>query len=261
MIIRKAKELYYRAILNKIRNNSSKLWSHINLLMKAKSKPNIPIKFEELNNFFTSVFKQAPPYNANLPCTFKSNLSATSFYLKPITAQEIITTMKTLSNSRAFGSDGFDPLIIKDNIIHLSNQLEYIFNMSFTNGVLPNLLKSAIISSIYKGGNNCDAGNYRPISILTIFSKLLEKIFYNRLIQFVNSNSVLKSNQFGFQTGKSMSSAIAHVTSVLINKTNNNKHTAFVLLDLKKAFDLVNHELLLTKLSHFGIRGLPLAWL
>ena len=78
--------------------------------------------------------------------------------------------MKTLSNSRAVGSDGLNPLIVKDNITHLSNQLEYIFNMSFTNGVFPNLLKSAIISPIYKGVNNCDAGNYRPISILIIFS-------------------------------------------------------------------------------------------
>ena len=169
--------------------------------------------------------------------------------------------MKTLSNSRAVGSDGFNPLIIKDNIINLSNQLEYIFNMSFTNGVFPNLLKSAIISPIYKGGNNCDAGNYRPISILTIFSKLLEKIFYNRLIQFVSSNSILNSNQFSFRTGKSTSSAIAHVTAVLTIKINNNKYTTFVLLDLKKAFNLVSHELLLTKFSHYGIRGLPLAWL
>ena len=106
------------------------------------------------------VFKQAPPFNANLPCTVKSNLIANSFNLKPVTAQEIITTMKILSNSRAVGSDGFNPLIIKDNSTHLSNQLEYIFNMSFTNGVFPNLLKSAIISPISKGGNNCDAGNY-----------------------------------------------------------------------------------------------------
>ena len=75
----------------------------------------------------------------------------------------------------------------------------------------------------------------------------------------MNSNSILNSNQFGFRIGKSTSSAIAHITSVLINKINNNKLTAFVLLDLKKAFDLVNQELLLTKLSHYGIRGLLLA--
>ena len=102
-----------------------------------------------IKNIKSTVFKQAPPYNANLSCTVKSNLIANSFYLKPITAQEIITTMKTLSNSRAVGSDGFNSPIIRDNIIHLSNQLEYIFNMSFTNGVFPNLLKSAIISPIY----------------------------------------------------------------------------------------------------------------
>ena len=69
LIIRKAKKQYYRATLDKIKNNSSKLWSHINSLIKTKSKPNIPIKSEELNNSFTSVFKRAPPYNANLPCT------------------------------------------------------------------------------------------------------------------------------------------------------------------------------------------------
>ena len=88
--------------------------------------------------------------------------------------------MKTLSNYRAVGSDGFNPLLIKENILFTYLINLNIYLMSLTNGVFPNLLKSAIISPIYKGGNNCDAGNYRPITKLTIFSKLLDEFFYNR---------------------------------------------------------------------------------
>ena len=260
-IIRKAKEQYCRNTLNDIRNNSSKLWQHLTSLIKPKVTPNIPIKSEELNDFFTSVFKQAPSHPKNQHCTISSKPIDNSFFLNPVTCHEIIAITKTISNSRSVGNDGFNSLIIKNNIFYIVNQLQFIFNLSLTTGIFPRLLKDAIVTPIHKGGTTSDPGNYRPISILTLFSKLLEKIYYNRLLNFINKHNILHENQFGFRSGKSTSSAIAYVTASLINKLQNNKHTAFVLLDLKKAFDFINHDLLLTKLNHFGIRGLPLAWM
>jgi hypothetical protein len=133
--------------------------------------------------------------------------------------------------------------------------------LSFAQGVFPDLLKNAIVIPIYKGGSHMDPSNYRPISILTLFSKLLEKLFYNRLLCFINNNNVLHSNQFGFRKNKSTSLAVANVISSIINKVKNDKKVALVLLDLKKAFDFINHDLLINKLKHYGIRGLPQQWL
>ena len=139
--------------------------------------------------------------------------------------------------------------------------MTHIFNLSFTQEVFPKLLKRSVIVPIDKGGCHLDPSNYRPNSILTIFSKLLEKLYYNRLMSFINYKNILNSNQFGFMKNKSTMLASANVLSSIVNEINNNKKIAFALLDLKKTFDFINHELLFIKLKHYGIRGLPLFWL
>ena len=174
---------------------------------------------------------------------------------------EIIIYFNELSNSSALRYDGMNPIVIKKNAVFLSNQLCYIFNLSFEKGLYPSRLKNAIVASIFKSGSRNDPKNYWPISVLSIFAKLLERIFFKRLSSFAEKNLLLHYNQFGFWSNISTNLAIANVVLSLINKINVKKHTAFMLFDLKKAFDLVNHKLLINKLSHYGIRGLPLQWM
>ena len=244
------------------KNNSAKLWSYLNSLIKSKGKAQIPIQPETLNDFFTSVFKQAPvPKNNNCHTVPNKSFVTNSFFLTPLCADEILTIMHSLSNSQAIGSDGLNPIYIKQNINLLLNPLLYIFNLSFTNGIFPSLLKGAIVTSVFKSGAANEPGKCRPISILTVFSKLLEKLFYNRLIVFINNQNVLHPHQFGFRVNHSTNLALAHVPSSLISKINTNNPVVLALLDLKKAFDLINHKLLIYKLNVYGIRGLPLKWL
>ena len=130
---------------------------------------------------------------------------------------------KCLFNSGAVGSDRLNPMMIKHNLDLISNQVLLIFNISFAQGVFPKLLKTAIVTPIYKSGSHNDPSNYRPISILTIFSKVLEKLFYNRLLSFINSQNLLHDNQFRFRA-----SAITNVLSNLIDKCNSKTHFIFI---------------------------------
>ena len=259
-ILRQAKQHYYINTLNDVKNNSKKLWTHLNSIIKPNSINNCPVDCEKLNEFFVNVFKQVPIRPNGHPSTAKYNFVSKSFFLSPITVVEIISNTANISNFRSVGSDNLNPLINKANITSLAQQLTYIFNLSFTTGVFPKLLKDAVVTPIYKNGDNREPGNYRPISILTFFSKLLGKLFYNRIINFINVNNILHVNQFGFRSNKSTSIALANVLTSLISKINDKKCTIFTLLDLKKAFDLINHDLLLAKLQFYGIRGLPLIW-
>ena len=118
---------------------------------------------------------------------------------------------------------------------------------------------NAVITPVLKFSSITESSNYRPI--INIFSKLLEKLFYNRLTAFVNDKSILHPHQFGFRFNHSTNLTIAHVVSSLISKINSNKCTVSALLDLKKVFDLINHKFLLNKLNIYGIKGLPLQWL
>ena len=133
--------------------------------------------------------------------------------------------------------------------------LAQLFNYTFLLGIFPASLKIAKIIPIYKSGDKTDVSNYRPISILSPISKILEKFIHVRTINFFNKHSVLLPTQYGFRANHSTSHALTDVLTSLYDNINDEKYTALLLLDLKKAFDTVNHKTLLTKLEHYGIRG------
>ena len=123
------------------------------------------------------------------------------------------------------------------------------------NGIFPDNLKTGKITPIYKKGDSELLENYRPISILPIFGKIFEKVIYTRLYSFLSSQNLLLDNQYGFRKSHSTSHAINHSITHITNEIAKNKHVLGIFIDLSKAFDTIDHDKLVYKLEHYGIRG------
>ena len=150
--------------------------------------------------------------------------------------------------------------LIKIASSQLAIPFSYIYNQSIRMGIVPDLFKISRITPIYKSGVLTDPNNYRPISILSPFSKTLERIVYNQLLHFLEKNNILLEHQFGFRKGYSTEQAILEITENLNNAIDNKLITCGLFLDFSKAFDTVNHQILASKLMKYGIRGNQLLW-
>ena len=135
-----------------------------------------------------------------------------------------------------------------------------MINLSFETGVVPDMLKVAKVIPIYKKEERFYVNNYRPISLLSTINKLMEKLMYKRMISFLNYHKILYKYQFGFRQNYSTSLALIEITDNILQDLENGKFVCGIYLDLSKAFDTVNHEILFTKLYHYGVRGKPLLW-
>ena len=151
-------------------------------------------------------------------------------------------------------------IVIKKCFGSLCEPLKYE-NLSNENGVFPGGLKIARVTPIYKGEGSSDVINYRPISVLPCFSKSLERIMYNRLYKYLVENNILYSKQFGFQNSYSTDHAVVQLVDQIIESFENNKYTLGVFIDLSKAFDTVDHCILLKKLELYGITDINYGWL
>ena len=134
----------------------------------------------------------------------------------------------------------------------------YITNLSFQTGVFPRELKITNIVPIFKAGDEMVFTNYRPVSVLPVFSKILERLMYNRLIEYINENKLLYKYQFGFQKGKSTYMAVLTLVDTI--SLDNGDYVIGVFLDFSKAFDTVDHNILLKKLEKYGIQRAALDW-
>ena len=132
--------------------------------------------------------------------------------------------------------------------------------MSFSSGYYPDKLKIVKVIPIHKGGSTQDLNNFRSISLLSIFDKIIEKIIHARLYEFLELHNVLYENQFGFRKNNSTIFALIQITEKIKESIDKGKFGCGIFIDLRKAFDTVNHEILLLKLEHYGIRGTMLNW-
>ena len=168
--------------------------------------------------------------------------------------------MKFVKKTDSIGHDNIPLKIIQYCKIEFSKILSHLNNFSMTEGVFPDHLKVAKIIPVFKAGDAQLVTNYRPISILAIFSKIFEKIVCSRLESYLEQNNILHENQFGFRRKVSTCSALLQLVDKISASMDNKKTTIGVFIDLAKAFDTVDHNILLNKLEFYGVRGIALEW-
>ena len=143
---------------------------------------------------------------------------------------------------------------------YISEVLTIIFNESLLQGIVPDVLKVSKVTPVDKGGEVTDPSNFRPISTLSALTQIFEKLVYKQLINYIEKHDILFQFQFGFRKGHSTAQAVSEIADNLREAIDNNLYTCGVFIDFSKAFDTVNHEILLKKLESYGIRGMSLKW-
>lgn len=277
-VIRKAKQLYYQSLFNKYKHNSKKIWQLTNELAGKKINKNVNINeikhkdhtlkdkidiANEFNKYFINVgscieknilqnnFEKETWDNLNSKCHVKD-----SIFLTPITHDEIIKYIKKIKDHSLFVEYRITNFILKNTADSISLPLMILFNLSMLSGTYPTYFKKCMVTPIHKQGDKLLCSNYRPISISLSLLKIYEKCVKYRIITFLDKNAFFSNKQFGFLKGKFTSDAYFFLNKYVHEHLDQNKKVLGIFLDIKKAFDCVNHHLLLKKLNYAGIRGI-----
>lgn len=282
-LLRKLKTEYYNNTLSANTNNHKKLWKSIKDICHfsvGKQEPQELLKIggatdakhslNICNSYFSTVGQTLANHILGVLQTNEKALASkiypkhvllNSFFMHPTDEYELGSLILALHNDKAAGIDDLSNALLKQIKSIIISPLTAILNLSIQTGVFPDKWKMACIKPIYKNGEKDSPQNYRPISLLTAFSKLLEKIVSKRLIKFIEANNLISPRQFGFRAGRSTEDAVNLLTSTVATYLDAGKASIGVFLDLSKAFDTVSIPILLRKLeSQFGVRGLALDW-
>ena len=210
---------------------------------------------EAFNSFFSNIFPNVgssiSPSDVD-PSTFLHVDCRDGFFLNPVTASELSNIILSLKN-KSPGYDGICADPIKAAFNNLIPHLLHIINLSFAEGVVPKELKRAQVVPLYKKGSAKEISNYRPISLLPFFSKILEKLVHKRLYEYLSNKNFLSPNQFGFHPGKNTTQALASAIDRISRSFELGTITVGILPDFQKAFDTFHHNILLSKLLKYGI--------
>ena len=269
-----AKKIYFNKMLDKHKCNPRKTWQMIkSLLPNAKDLSptinKIVVNKTEINdaasiaNQFNTYFSSV---GKNLAIKFSEQKGAdhhkffgkrvsNSIHLEPTSPQEVFKEINSLDLNKSPGLDGISAYFIKLASDIIAVPLSILCNLSFSEGVFPNCMKNAKVIPRFKTGSKSELSNYRPISLLSCLSKVVEKLIYFRLINYLNKNSILHHNQYDFRSGLSTSHALLDVVITTYDNINKMLYTVLIFIDYKKVFDTVCHKILISKLEHYGIRG------
>jgi hypothetical protein len=272
--LKDAENAYFHSLFENTKQSSFKIWRHLSSVInpdKQKSTSNISKldidgHVSSDNKLITNYMNK---YFCNIGQTLQNKLTTNgdqyknyllhrvnqSFFLSPITPECLLKEINSLSPYKSSGPDDISVKIIKLCPNIFAENLALIFNRSIEIGQYPTLMKVAKVIALFKKGDRSKANNYRPISLLSIFNKLFEKILCKKLVSFLNHNNAIFKFQFGFRKLYSTTLALIEFTDSIRRLLDDGNYAISIFVDLTKAFDTVDHEILLHKLDFYGIRG------
>jgi hypothetical protein len=279
-LLKKTKKNYYSKQLTKCKLDTKKTWAVINdILGKNKNKnSSLPKRIninnndifgpkeisKEFNTYFTNVGldlanKIMTPLNSYK--TYLTPSNDKTLYDVDLTLKEFETAFSSIKNKNSSGFDDIPSNILISNKKSISRPLFYIIKLSLGQGIFPDVLKLAKVIPIHKSNDHANVSNYRPISLLSVFSKIFERVVYNRIFDHLTKNNFFYPKQFGFQKNLSTEHAIIELVDQINNGFNENKFTLGIFIDLTKAFDTVDHSILLDKLKYYGVINKDYNWI
>ena len=185
-----------------------------------------------------------------------------NFVLQKVSTNFVLKELSKLKVTKAFGPDGLTARLLKDAAPVIAKPITYLVNPStISTGLIPAKWKDARVTATFKSGARKDVNNYQAISVLSLVSKIMESAIQEQLLAFLTQHDLLSIYQSGFWKKLSTETAIVYLTDYILEHMDRQMITVrAVYIDLKKAFDLVDHEYLLFKLEHYGVRGSSLDW-
>ena len=252
----------------KIMNSKSdkERWNIINQCVPRKGKSKLQFdnpktKADEFNHFFANVGRNTYEKTQNMISDVTVQRNETTkiyggkrpFRPQPVTVETVIITIKSLNNSNAYGADGIPTRFLKESLFVIAFYITFIINTSIVTGKFPSVWKHPLVNPLHKKGNTDDPNNYRPVSILPVLSKVIEKIVSRQLMDHLEKEKLLSNTQQGFRRGLSTETALLMVTDEIYKNIEERKISLLMLCDLSKAFDSVNHLILLEKCKEHHI--------
>ncbi len=279
--IRKNKSYYFREKIAECNINDPKnTWKLLNSLMGRNNKSNLikEIKIDDktitendhiseaFNDFFINIgstlasdVTRLSPNNVNTYLKLPDSNSP-SFHFTYIPVENVLMTLRHLKVFKSTGIDKIPAKMLRIAADVIAPSLTYIFNLSLSTGEFVDDWKNARVTPIYKDGNRQIVGNYRPISVLPIISKIFEKEIFQQLYKYMNENNLISKFQSGFRPGYSTLSALIQMCDAWFNNMDNGELTGVVFLDIQKAFDSIDHDVLLEKMIFYGVSQNELKW-
>ena len=269
--LRRAKLQYFEKMSKESVKNPGKAWKEVNRLLDGGSKKGIDALrtnkgvitdrqqvVEEFCKYFSSIVGKIE--DCSQGNSEEEEVCEVRFEFKQIEEGDTLKVLMSLDPNKACGVDGISAKLLKMVAPAISQSLTCLFNASLTSGETPKEWKSAHVTPVPKGGDSDAVTNFRPISVLPVVTKVFERLIHHQLYNYLQKHNILNSAQFGFRPGLSTQDVLVSLVEEWREALDRDTLVGALLLDMSKAFDTVNHSILLRKLSRYGVRRAELKW-